>query len=222
MITIDVRDGLKELTKDLNFISQKQVPYATAVAINNSAIVAQRLVQLDLGSHFLLRRKTFIERTVKMLQFAKKADPVAILGIDPKRDLLSKFQTTTTKMPTAGREALAVPIVGGALKTRMSILKPGQRLRDYRLTHTEGGRVQGAYGTFKAGKVILQRVLNGKGWGKAGRRANVRVLFVLERGVPIQKRLNFYEVAVPAIERELPNQFAVAFKLAVGTATLAR
>ena len=196
-----------------------QLPFATATALNRTAEDGQAAVRKHLSEPFILRRREFIERTVKIetRDRASKTKPFVDVGIDPTRNFLAKFELGGEKRPIEGR-ALAVPI---DVKTnKRDIVPKSLRLRNLNL-HRVGNRIVGDKGTFIAGGAVLQRV--GKrsrtfGPTQFGRDPNIKVLYAFEDSVPIKPVLHFEQIMEKTVEQRWAPNFDGAIAFALRTA----
>lgn len=194
----------------------KQMPFAVSLALNRTAEEFQAVERKQLHKSFTIRRKTFIERQVKIERRDRATkDKFSVrVAIDQRRDFLSKFESDRVKRPRSGR-ALAVPIEVRRGKT--GVIPKGQRLEAFNLKRV-GGRVIGDKRTFvvplnrgKTTGLLLQRV---------GRRSRSRLktLYVFKRSVPLPASLNFEKNAErTATKRWEPNMLR-AFDAALRTA----
>ena len=81
---------------------REQLPYALALAINDTVNQAQAAIQTSLPTDFTLRRASFITNTIyRQLgrDFATKANLVGTVRVNPDRDFLAKFETEAVKTP---------------------------------------------------------------------------------------------------------------------------
>lgn len=202
----------------------RQAPYAISVGINKlmeSGQAAQRAHDRDI---FTVRREQFIDRTVKILQFAKKQTLTGIIGIDPKRDVLAKFEAGGLKKPRGSM--LAVPIA--VRRNKSDIVVKTMRVRELRLTPyttKHGTRLRGLQRTFTVktakGGAILQRVgRKPKGTTLAEEIAagSVRVAYAFKRSVPIPADLKFVDTMTKTAEREWESKMLAAWDQAQATA----
>lgn len=203
----------------------KQAPFAISRALNNLAVSGQHEVQARLGTAFTLRRRVFVERTVKMLQFANKRALVAVVGIDPERDFLAKFEEGGQKRSLTGR-SLAVPIAARRGKTGIVVKSMRVRELQLRAQHTKSGAVQlkGLHRTFAVkgptGGAILQRVgrkAKGRTLSEEIAAGSVRVAYAFKRSVPIPASLQFYATFQRAAEK-WPQFMEAAWAQALATA----
>jgi hypothetical protein len=168
----------------LTDVAARQLPFATALAINRTLEEIQGAARAGIRERFTLRRPTFVERLVKInnADRARKDRLAGRVGIQGARaDLLTKFEAGGTKRP-AGR-SIAVPI--DAKRTKADIVRAGQRPR--RVLEDPRSRAFMVRGPDGRG-VIKQRVGRGRG-------AQVRVLFGLTPRAELPASLRFHETA---------------------------
>lgn len=192
---ITVTANTKKAEDMLTALVQKQIPYALSRATNAVAKDVQAAVRAELPGHFILRRKGFIERTIKILKFSNKRDrPIATtIGTDPRFNFLAKFERGGTKQG-AGGGSLAVPQVGGARRTIRSVVPSSLRIPALQLRKhtTAGGKVQlkGLFRTFTVKTATTALVMQ-----RVGKRGLTKVLYAFKRSVPIRPMLGFYRTA---------------------------
>lgn len=197
---MDIQVDAKPVLGQFDILS-KQAPFAISLGVNNLMKHGQAIVQGNLSREFTLRRKPFIERTVKVREWAKKTSLVAEIGIDPERDVLAKFEEGGRKRPQGS--ALAVPIAVRRGKTGIVIKSMRVRELQLRAHRTSKGQVQlkGLKRTFAvkgpSGGAILQRVgrrpRGGASLAEEIARGTVRVAYAFKRSVPIPANLRFVE-----------------------------
>lgn len=212
---IDIQVDTRSALASLGDVQRKQIPFATAVALNRTADDSQAAIRQHIGRTFTLRRKDFIERTIKIenRDRASKTRPFVILGIDPTRNVLAKFELGGPKKPISGK-ALAVPV--NVKRNKRDIITKGNRIRGLNLRRTGDGRISGDKRTFIAGGVVLQRARRGKGTLSAQiTRGVVRVLYSFKSSVPLDPDLHFHDHVVKTVARRWQPNFdgALAFAL---------
>lgn len=193
----------------------RQLPFATAKALNDTAIDAQENIRGGLFARFHLRRETFILRTVKIFpgEFATKDNPRAILRIDPTRDLLAKFERGGTKRPRYTRN-IAVPRDARADVAQVipKRLRPKSLQLQTVRTATGKTQVKGRSRTFlirtESFEGIFQRVRGG----------GMRLLYGLERSVQIPASLEFERTARLVAARTWEIHLNRALVYAISTA----
>jgi hypothetical protein len=202
----------------------KQTPFAVKTALNNLMTHGQGLVQSQLSQSFTLRRKTFIERTVKVRKWASKTSLVAEIGIDPARDFLAKFEAGGRKTPRGN--FLTVPIA--VRRNKSDIIVKNMRVRELQLrahrTATGAVQLKGRNRSFAikgpTGGAILQRVgrrPRGTTLAEEISSGSVRVLYAFKRSVPIPASLHFYSTFARDAS-EWPRFMTAAWEYALRTA----
>lgn len=195
----------------------KQLKFALSVGINETTKAAQKAQREAMAQNFTVRRKPWVDRSVKISKFAKKTDLEAELRIqapgDPSRsDILTQHEKGGTKTPR-GR-SIAVPVEVRRGKT--GVVSKGMRPRALNFEPVGPNVMKGDKRTFLIRKpggrgVILQRV-------GSGARAAMRVLFAFLPRAPLKPRLKFEETVVRTVRAEAPKQFRAALAKAMRTA----
>lgn len=168
----------------------RQAPFAASVALNQLVNAAQRDIRNRLPGNFMLRRKSFIERTIFRQpgeDFATKTRLQAGLRIHPERDVLAKHEDGGSKRAREGRH-VAVPVA--APRTAAGIVKEAYRLKALR------GNPKVFRVDRPGGDPIIAEQLG------RGRNQRIRVLYLLKRAVWLKPRLGFHETAAATIDRE--------------------
>jgi hypothetical protein len=192
----------------------RQIPFIEHKAVDATSKDAQKAVQDSLSAHFILRRETFVRRTIKHLQFSRKGTPTAIIGVDPQKDFLAKFEAGGAKIARSGR--LAVPIE--ARKGKASIVPPALRPGGL---GAKAFKIKGRSGK----ELLVTRV--GKAAGTKRKKAGVvashhdprlKVMHVLQPSVPIRPQLHFVETARRVATQRFPINARAAMERAFRTA----
>jgi hypothetical protein len=214
-VTTDDKSGIAGYISGL----RSQLPFATAVAINDTINQVQTAVQKTLSAEFTLRRESFIKQSVFIgpSDRATKDRLAGTVRIDPSRNFLAKFEDGGQKTSVTGK-SLPIPIlrednpsliVGRGDPLSVAMLLASIQLNKGKVLHfgdlhrkgevkikLDPNRVfliKNSKGTF-----ILQRV----GPGSAGN----RVLYWFRKEVPIPANLHFESTAMStAVERWAPN-----------------
>lgn len=183
---ISIRVDDQQVRKALG-AAQSQAPFAIALAVSNVTKDAQSAVQKGYEERFTLRQPAFIKREgAKITQFAKKADPTAILAVTEKAGFLTRFEDGDMKRPNAGK-AIAIPVA--VRRNKKDIIPKSQRPPALYASKAAGaGRVFS-----KAGK-LLQRV----GRGAA---TQLRVLYIWKSAVKLPALLKFKETTNKAVDQ---------------------
>ena len=184
----------------------KQVPFATSVAINETAKDFQRVQVAHIEEAFTIRRQTFARRAVKIKPFATKRQLTATVSIDPpggRAEIFAKFERGGTKRPRG--QHIAVPV---GISTARVIPKGKwprrllERPNMFALRQRRGKLPPGIY-----------RRLGAR---RAGKR--VKLMYVLKRSVPIDARLDFLETGRRVVRQRFGRNFQRAYAKALRTA----
>ena len=103
---IDIKDNIKEVTKQLNRVQKKQIPFATSNALNDVAFMARKELRKQAGKKF----ENPIPFTLNGFQVvkSKKSSLTSIVFVESKRYEYMKFEIYGgTRMPKA--RAIVVP-----------------------------------------------------------------------------------------------------------------
>ena len=234
---VDIVVDTKGVLTGLERLS-RQVPFAISKAMNESLKGAQKDIRATLPGHFTLRRKQFVERTVKITEFATKRKQVARLAVDPTRDILAKFEEDTRKQGQEGK-SLAVPI--DARPSETALVPKRLQIKALQLRPVVGRngkrQLKGAKGTYTIttprGTYVIQRVnrterpvfyvrdRNGvlrQERQKRVTRAETKVLYAFKKSVPIKPTLGFVKTGTAAVDRLWPGAMRTAFDEAERTA----
>lgn len=198
----------------------EQIPFAVSKALNDLAIAAADAQRADMQTRFTIRNPNVLKYGIVRTRTAKKTDLVSAVGVSTQRTgsreafgYLNKFERGGRKGPIQG-STVAVP--EEARRTKRGIVSASERIKALGLTRV-GNQIKGKKRTFlvkpksgKAAALILQAV----GRGKRGR---VRVLYVLERSVPIQPILHLADNARRTVQRDWQAIASKAVALALRT-----
>lgn len=214
---LDITVDLKSLTRELDDLQQRQIPFATAKALSALALDVQQAERARLRDVFTLRREQWADHSIKITHFAKKAEPWATIAISPpggasRADILGKFETDTEKRPFKGTH-VAIPIE--AKRNKRDIITRANRPGALHLRQV-GKRIIGDKRTFlvktRGGQeLILQRTGRGK-------RSGVRALYLLVERVTITPDLEYYVTAERVVGKNWERRWDDAIALALATA----
>jgi hypothetical protein len=214
-MNITIRVDTTALTAAMSDLAKKQVPFALARTLNNVLIDAQSETIRTVRRGFVVRREDFLRRTVKMVQFASKNAPTAVLAITgPGGDIYAKHEAGGRKLPR-GR-SLALP--QQARRTKRDIISKANRPAAFGLQpHGTSGRVlRGAKRTFA--------IRNADGTGALfqrtgrGKRSLVRTLYTFTPSAGISARRFFGPTVVDAFETRFDRHFEINFAAAMRSA----
>jgi hypothetical protein len=233
-----------QVSRTMRALYSDQVPFATSVAINEVAKTFQGRQALHQRAAFTTRNQGFMDKSVKITQFATKRAIAATIAISPPggqrtADILAKFETRGTKTPR-GR-SIAIPAEARRGRTGMIIRSSRPRALHFKLQGTgpKATVYQGDQRTFMirrpdgSGGIFMRRgslrdgtrsrdaigQFNGFVLGsKRKRRGSVVMLYSFARRARIDDRLHFEDNAKRTVAQEWPTAFGRAFENAVKTA----
>jgi len=201
VIQVTPKINSRRLRRDLKR-DRGQIPFAMANAINDTMKQGQTAVRANLRRKFTLRRKQFIERSIKINRsdFANKRKLTARLHLEERADFLAKFEEGGEKRPEQGR-FLAVPIdvkrsAAGIVPRR---LRPQAIRGNPKIKH------------FRVSNVGLVQVLG------RGKRRVTRLLYLFVRRVPIPRRPFFMQQMMTTIRTRFEPNLDKRFREAVAT-----
>lgn len=229
----EVQRKLKEL--------ERQIPFGVAKGINRTAEQVQAVQRQHQRRVFTVRRPAFVDRGVKISQFANKRVPVARIEILPpggadRASILTQHEPGGTKRPKDGR-SLSVP--HAARRGKRDLVPQVLRPKNLELVpHGRSGRVlvgkertvliRGAGGQ---GGLILQRQgPRNKRGQKDSRDHRYRSKVVARKGstlvllyrlairAKISPRLRFHENARQVVRQSLARNVTEAVRDALATA----
>lgn len=212
-----VTTNVDEITGLMGRLFADQVPFATSVALNETAKDFQKVQREHQYKIFEVRRKTWLDRAVKIKPFATKRSLEAVVKIDPagddRADIITKFEDQRRKRPLSGSR-LAIP--DEARRAKSGVVRRSQMPSAFDFQPHGGDVAIGLQRTISIQRpggrgVILQRV------GR-GRSSRLRRLYVYVADVPIEPGLNFERNAQFVWSTKFDGHFASAFDHAVRTA----
>lgn len=212
---INVSSNISAFAKAMDAFGKNQIPFATAVALNDTAKdVRGQIINDTWPGDITQRNKNFMKAALTPISkrnaevWATKRNLRAVIGTTrPKmqRDYLQRLTEGGTKTPR-GRH-LAIPssqntvtrLQGGAIK---------KADRPRQLLNRKGVFIQKLV---RSGDMAIMRRV-----GKD--RYPVQMLYLLEPSGQIKKQFGFYDDANTTARRAFGKNFALAFKRAKATA----
>jgi hypothetical protein len=231
---IEISVDPRELIAAMNGM-ERQLPFATARALNETAVAFQQDERDVMRREFTIRRP-WVEQGIKINRqdFATKAKPEVTIRVDQQRDFLNKFEQGGMRMPRAGKKALSIPI--GAKPNPRAIVKDQLRPKalDFKQISTQGGTriFKGANRTFliqrpdgrgvilqrKGRKVAVSKRQHGPLMKGQRRDYALVVLYVLRPRTPVPADLHFQETARKSFGLHWNQSFTKWWNEAVRTA----
>lgn len=203
-----------------------QIPFALGKAINASLVTAQKKQLERMARDFTIRRPQFAKLSVKITQFAKKANPVGIIAIDPpgdRDDIFAKFEKGGVKRPRTGKD-LAIPITGSPVKrTARSVIaeknRPKALLSGATTITTRTGRVKEIKRAKSFGGAFLIPAHDGKPGGifiRAGKK--IQLAYTLQPKAEVKPQLHFEDTITKSVRDTFASDFDREFANALRTA----
>lgn len=234
VITISV-----DATPALNYLAStvRQLPFATANALNQTAKDVQAAIQKSIAAKFTLRQPRWLLQGVKIEQFVKKSSAqfAITVKLDASRQLLAKFEEGGEK--TAGDPNRPIAIPSGNVRPNFQLLPPrglypaALGLTPYRQIaggfKLHGARHVTAHGVVqlkgKQRTFVLTKQMFGVRTGGVYQRIgpgkdDVRLLWTYVSREPIPARPFFYDAGRKAIAENWPKNFNAAWSRALATA----
>ena len=212
---IDVDTNAAEVARSLRFLFREQVPFATSLAINNTAKGIQAEQREGMKSRFTIRR-AYVLQGVKISKFSTKRDLEAIVEIDPTRDFLFKFEEGGTVRPRGTRLAVPDEVRRGKTGVVSRVMRP-RRLEFERWGSGPKAEVhRGKRRTF----MIRRPGGTGGIFQRVGRRKStkLRMLFSFTPQAEVDPTLEFELTAQTVFESTFESNFVASFDRAVRTA----
>jgi hypothetical protein len=220
-----------------NWIEQAfrdQLPFATSLAVNQTAKAVQQAIRAHIAAAFTIRRPWVLQGVVIPRFSDKRDNPIqATVAIDPARRFLRKFEAGGTKVGSA-TEPIAIP--GRAIRPAFPDL-PALDLypKNLRLVSRHGvtgilpakshvtrrgvTQIQGKQRTFVLDGATMYGVRVSGIYQRFGPgRHDFRLLWTYKRQIPIPARLLFEATAAATVQQVWPELFRAAYDRAIRTA----
>ena len=101
MISINIKSNVKDVTKWLNRVERKQIPYATQLAINSTAFDVMRKERADMSKH--IQNPTRFTETGVVVEKATKQNLTATVKIPDNRADYMQYAVFGGSRPPKGR-----------------------------------------------------------------------------------------------------------------------
>ncbi|CAE7205090.1 unnamed protein product [Symbiodinium microadriaticum] len=198
-LQVDIRSNIKEATRQLSAIQKKELPFATELALNETARVIKRAEERHIARTF--DRPTSFTQKAIFIQAARKKRLTAVVGVkDRQQNYLIRQQTGGTRTPENKRILVGQDVPGN--KANKFGNMPRNRVQ--RLL----ARNDTFYGTIKGTEGIWKRDQKG----------NVRLLVRAITRASYNPRFKFTGVAEKAARKGFPVAFNRALNRALATA----
>jgi hypothetical protein len=197
-----------------------QIRFAVSKGLNDLAIRAADVQRADMRTRFTIRNENVLKYGIVRTEKATKQSLASAVGVSQQAagsreafGYLKKFERGGRKGPLQGS---TVGVPEDVRRTKRGIVTKAQQIKAFNLVRN-GKQVQGQKRTFmvkpksgSAAALILQRVAKGK-------RSVVKVLYVLERSVPIQPILHLADNAIKTARTEWTRIWNDSVALALRT-----
>ena len=238
-VTLDTRSFTATMTE----LERNQVPFAISKALNDLGIRAADAEREVARRNFTIRDPNVLKYGIVRSKQATKRDLTVDVNISQQRSgareafgYLKKFERGGRKGPDPSQPfgaagdrdtTVAVP-TQEVRRSKRGLIRASQRIATFNFRQI-GKAIRGDKRTFiiqsKTGRsagVIVQRVRNTKRRRlhvqQAGHDPGLRVLYVLERSVPIRPILHFHETMLRVARTEWPDAWRKAWAFALATA----
>lgn len=221
VMQISVKADVKELTRGLNKIQRKQIPFATSKALNTLAFDVRKTLQDSLDVH-LDRPTKYTERGVQVKKSTKK-DLVAVVGFRsrtfgkgqgsvPQADYMKLQIEGGTRRPKG--QALPVPVPKNMKTNKYGNIVRGkiQKLlgdKDRYFSGVPKGITEGGEGIWERMPANSKRKRPG---GK------IRMVIAWEEQAMYQKRFPFESIVTKTIRTNFRRRFTDSLGLALKSA----
>jgi len=216
-MNIRVRVDSSMASRRLISLYRDQVPFATSLAINETAKKVQAAQRILLLERFRIRRP-WVLHGVKIVQWAKKQFGLrkAVIRIAESHDFLEKFEEGGTKTPRDGGR-LAIP--DEVRRGKNDIVPRSQRPRAFNFKPIGRGAKAETFAGDKRTFMIRTQWGTGGIFQRVGRRKNARLkeLFTFARQARIPAKLDFKKTANEVVRRVFAGEFRRAFAIATST-----
>lgn len=211
---IEIQHNMADVGRFVSFVFADQVPYVTARALNDAAVAAQKAQRDHQRKVFTVRRRSFVDRAVKIKPFAdhKVGRFQVRIFVDPpggqgRATVLTQHETDTRKTPYRGR-TVAVP-TEHVRRHASGIIRKVDRPSSLLARERSGKAFRGdRRGIFRKDDTIFERRRDGE----------IRALYQLVHSVPLDQRLEFVENVSRTALATYPRAFVTRFDRAVRTA----
>jgi hypothetical protein len=193
--------GIKEATRFLNDFQKKQIPFAVATALNETANQARDEIVKHLQGTFTLRTMWYKPKTRYGINVegAKKTNLTAT--IFTRAPWMVQHEEGGTKIPIRGRNlAIPSPFVKRTKRELIGKANRPRNLKNAFIVRSKSGQ-----------ETIMQRV------GR-GRNRVLRPMYFLEKSAQIKPAFQFAQIAQRVANERWAKNFAKALDFALRTA----
>lgn len=192
---IDISSDIAAAMKDVHGFFWSEVPYATSVALNNTAFdVRKVIVNVTYPKAFTVRNRVFPARLFKVVQKAKKGHLEAIVGETLDREYF-EVHAEGGMRPTRGR--VAIPVAPESVRAPTGRVRRDKKPRN----------LKNAITVDRKGKtLIFQR-----------KKKDLELVYVIAQDAKLQKTFRFESDSLKTTFRVFPGHWATAMDRAIRT-----
>jgi hypothetical protein len=222
MFKIDVSSNIKALTRELDAIARKQVPFATAQALNAVGKRIKASEEANIKATFRNPRP-FTQKSVGMTRATKAEQSVMVFIKDASAKYLEPYETGgkhfLNSKALLNPKDIRLDPYGQLPRNTLARLKarPDVFIGTVR---TKAGPVNGVWQRVVDPSKVTLLAANGKrlrGLNK-GPQARLKLLIRFGDALPVNTRLHFAEIAEKVVSRRLVPEFEAALEKALATA----
>ena len=214
---ISVKNDIKQLTKDLNKVQSRQIPFAVSSALSTLAFDCRKTLQTILPD-YIDKPTPFTTRSIQVKKATKK-NLVAEVGFASKT-----FGRLPKNAGTVPADYMGLQITGGTRQPKkQSIPVPTKHLRTNKFGNIPKGRIS---------KLLADRDKYFSGvpkgmdqsaagiWQKMGKKrpGKIRMVVAWEPKADYQKRLPFKRVMEKTVKQNFRKRFDHSLRKALETA----
>ncbi len=225
MLILSIKPNLNRLERDLGDLERRQIPFASATAVNSLAALVQNAERQAMESTFD-GVTPFTKGGVKIKR-ARKSDPTAIIFLGDVAEQYLAPYISGGRHFLGGKRALLNPKnvnvnqYGNLPKGKLAALK-GRSDVFVGTIKIKGGQTIG--GVFQRGNFKVGGARRTKGVGKLGRakivgqRARLKILIRFTDSQEVRQKLPWYETARDIVSKHATRELDLAMKMALSTA----
>lgn len=207
---ISITHDLHKVTKHLNALQQKHVPYAASQAINDTAKDAQHAVQAQAEQK--LDRPTKQTINAFRVKYANKRNLVGEVFIPPWAYEYLKYQIEGGKRPVRGK-GTGVPTPNARLNQYGNI--PNRKRGLIKNKNQFIATIRGILGVWERGHYSKRGKFTSKG---NSRSTAIRLIVAIERDVQYKPRLPFPRIVQGVVQNKFARHFSKRMQAALATA----
>ncbi len=217
MIKIDVRADLKKLQRSLNDLANKQIPYASALALTETAKKVQAEETRAIAGLFD-NPTPFTLRSIGVVPATKGRMQAVVFMRDIAASYLAPYEFGGAHALGAKKGLLVpkdVPVnqYGNLTRNKLKQLKARADVFIGAVTLKNGQTINGVWQRPSVGK---RR--DGTKGSKGNTHTGLKLLIRFEDPLPVKQRLGYHDRARQVVSRSLTVEFGKAFAKAMATA----